>query len=816
MDGKCKVLSPVGSFDILKSAVFAGADCVYISAKKYGARGFAENFSYREIREAVEFTHEYNVEVFVTVNVSILECEIIDVIEYVYYLYCVGVDGVIVEDIGLGSLISSLIPDLNLHASTQMTIHDYSFTKWLACNGYSSVNVSREVPIGRIHMIKSSALADNLDVDVEAFVHGAICYCYSGCCLMSSFLGGRSGNRGICAQPCRLKYSLFSSNGNEIAESNYLLSTRDLCTYHDVDKLVNAGVNTIKIEGRMKTSEYVTATTYAYKNAVSGNLSSDDEYMLDVAFNRGFSSGYMMENECYDVVNRKYSGNQGFMIGYIDRVYDDEIRIHLTNRKYPIEIVNGDGLKFVDEKSSCGMYVSGIVSQGKDFVKLKLNKKLNLTKDSFVYITYSKFLENKTKAIINEDNTNKVAIDLLININNERELEVKCSIPSMGKCFNYKATEKFQKAKNRPLTCDVIDKQLRKTGDTQYSIENIEYTNFYDDLFMPTSVINAIRRDLIEYVDSEIRKSQNPTHKKQQQVRQSIDEFKDAYKNKTYNTTDTVKYGAYITSKKQAEIVAGYDFIDDVYYDGSFNYDIKGHYYKNIFYSLRDIATVIGDKNLIWTLPALCGDSEVGKINSIIEQLKDEGIAIKIQTDNIGVASEINSCDCYGVNLNIYNNYTVEKLATTPEFKRLAISTELGFDDLVSFDVNSDCELEYMIFGKLRLMISEDNFKDIIGENKDEFYYLKDTKNNTYQLRIDAHNHSQIYDEKTLDLTNHIEKLEKTAIDNLSLDLRLYNTTQTREIMKYIDSKVNKKQVYKLPEDMKTYTANFKKGLYKK
>ena len=386
----------------------------------------------------------------------------------------------------------------------------------------------------------------------------------------------------------------------------------------------------------------------------------------------------------------------------------------------------------------------------------------------------------------------------------------------MGKCFNYKATEKFQKAKNRPLTCDVIDKQLRKTGDTQYSIENIEYTNFYDDLFMPTSVINAIRRDLIEYVDSEIRKSQNPTHKKQQQVRQSIDEFKDAYKNKTYNTTDTVKYGAYITSKKQAEIVAGYDFIDDVYYDGSFNYDIKGHYYKNIFYSLLDIATVIGDKNLIWTLPALCGDSEVGKINSIIEQLKDEGIAIKIQTDNIGVASEINSCDCYGVNLNIYNNYTVEKLATTSEFKRLAISTELGFDDLVSFDVNSDCELEYMIFGKLRLMISEDNFKDIIGENKDEFYYLKDTKNNTYQLRIDAHNHSQIYDEKTLDLTNHIEKLEKTAIDNLSLDLRLYNTTQTREIMKYIDSKVNKKQVYKLPEDMKTYTANFKKGLYKK
>ena len=218
MENNCKILSPVGSMDVLKASVFSGADCVYLSGKMYGARDYASNFTHKQLEEAIEFCHNFNVGVFVTVNTSILENEIIDVLDYVYFLYTQGVDAIIVEDMGLAYLISKLIPKLKLHASTQMTIYDYSMVKYLYDNGFVNANISREVPIERIESIINKLRRYDYDMSIEVFAHGALCYSYSGRCLMSSFLGGRSGNRGLCAQPCRMRYALLDKYHGKISQ----------------------------------------------------------------------------------------------------------------------------------------------------------------------------------------------------------------------------------------------------------------------------------------------------------------------------------------------------------------------------------------------------------------------------------------------------------------------------------------------------------------------------------------------------------------------------------------------------------------------
>ena len=223
--------------------------------------------------DAVRYCHDRNVEVFVTVNTSILEDEIVDVVDYVYFLYSIGVDAVIVEDLGLASIIHELFGSLSIHASTQMTVYDYSFVRWLCDHGFSSVNLSREVPLSRIKNITSKLDKYGHDIGVEVFGHGALCYCYSGKCLMSSYDGGRSGNRGLCAQPCRKMYALTDVDGNVLMGDCHLLSTVGLYVLLIMLMIfVGAVVDCIKIEGRMKNEVYVGYYLLLYSRQFLGSF----------------------------------------------------------------------------------------------------------------------------------------------------------------------------------------------------------------------------------------------------------------------------------------------------------------------------------------------------------------------------------------------------------------------------------------------------------------------------------------------------------------------------------------------------------------
>lgn len=810
----CKILSPVGSMDVLEAAVFSGADFVYLSGKKFGARDYADNFDYDELKSAINFCHKYNVKVFVTVNISILEEEFPEVMDYIYYLYVQGVDGIIVQDIGLACVIRELIPDLCIHASTQMTIYDYSFVKWLCDEGFDSVNLSREVPLSRIKSISSKLKRFGHDINLEVFCHGALCYCFSGQCLMSSFYGGRSGNRGLCAQPCRMRYTFKDYYHTLLGDDDYLLSTKDLCTFYNVDDFVSAGVNCLKIEGRMKSKEYVSSTTFAYHNAVNGTFDKDDYLLLNLAFNRGLTGGYVSGKSPREVVGRKRSGNTGYPIGRVIKSTDREVTIKFTNKSFPTKIVNGDGLKFEYDGSICGMYVSKIFSQNKNKIVIGVDKDIYIEKDSMVYITYSKYLHDKTKTIINEKNIHKTNINLEISINNEAQMVVNAWCDLLLENVEYISKEKFETAKNKPLTKEKINTQLQKTGNTNYNIKRIKYTNFKENLFMPISTINNIRRQLIEKIDKTIMKSYIPTKEAQEKSKKQIHEFKTTHYMPKPQKEKEEKWNTYISNHQQAELIKEYDYINTVYYDGSFNHKSIREYSEKIGDELIKIHNTVPEKELIWILPQILLDKDLPHISETILKLKNKDINIKIQTDNIAIAENLDA-ETYGNNLNIYNNYTIKKLSQNPGFKKLTVSNEISLNDIKKLD-NTYCDLEYTIFGHVQLMITNDNFEDLIREELTNTYYLIDKRNNKFKIKKDCYDHSHIYDYRILNLDNKLEQLRKTCINNFTIDLRFFNNNDAKKILEHYQKiKEGQKSKLELDENKNYFQQNIEKGLYK-
>ena len=262
-----ELLAPAGDYETFIVAVNAGADAVYISGQNFGARAFAKNFTLEEIGKAVEYAHLNGTKVHVTVNTLINNFEVVEVVNYLFKLYKMGVDAVIVQDIGIIELIENIIPGLEVHASTQMTLSDYNCILWAFDNKISRVVLPRERNVDQISAMSAKMKEDNVKMELEVFGHGALCYCFSGNCYISSYNSGRSGNRGACAQPCRKMYKLKYKNYN--VGNGFLLSTHDLATYKGLDKIEDAGVFSLKLEGRMKSADYVGTIVNSYRNLIS-------------------------------------------------------------------------------------------------------------------------------------------------------------------------------------------------------------------------------------------------------------------------------------------------------------------------------------------------------------------------------------------------------------------------------------------------------------------------------------------------------------------------------------------------------------------
>lgn len=493
---KIELLAPAGNMDSLKAAILAGCDAVYISGKKYGARAFAANFSNEELIEAITYAHLYDVKVYVTVNTLIYESEMDDFLGYIKFLHENSVDAVIMQDLGAMDLVRQTYPNLEIHASTQMNIHSLESAKLLEKLDIKRCVLAREMDIKEIENIKK-----NSNIELEVFVQGALCICYSGQCLMSSLIGNRSGNRGTCVQCCRMKYDLVKDK-KVVNDFKYILSTKDLCTLKNIDKLIDIGVDSIKIEGRMKRSEYVYLAVSLYRKAIDSytktgkiNISDDDIKNLKKIFNRGFTKGFLFNEDNDNFTNPYRPNHMGVEIGKVINIKNNSFYLKLTdnlNVQDGIRIINDDiGFTvtemFINDKKVKSAYKGDIVK-----IKQKINSLGKVLKT-----TDYKQLE-EIKELINIKKRLPLDIKLNAYLNKKLSIQIKYKEKEVRINSDYIVAE----SRNSKTTKQDIENKINRLNDTVYFLNNLEI-NMDDNIFIPVGVLNNLRRAAVEKLNFE-------------------------------------------------------------------------------------------------------------------------------------------------------------------------------------------------------------------------------------------------------------------------------------------------------------------------
>ncbi|MBR0138540.1 MAG: U32 family peptidase, partial [Erysipelotrichaceae bacterium] len=492
---KPELLSPAGSIEAVKAAVANGCDAIYLGGKQFNARAFAANFDNQQLEEVCDYAHLRKVKIYVTVNTLYKDSEFEELFEFVNELSQMGVDGLIMQDLGAISFVRKHFPDLPVHASTQLTSNGLDDVLFYQDLGVKTVVMSRELSVEEV-----KRCIDNSNINIEVFVHGALCVGYSGQCLFSSLLGDRSGNRGKCAQGCRMYYQL--ARGEQKFDEGYLISTKDICTLELLPQLIDAGVASFKIEGRMKSPQYVGLVTSIYRYYIDRywedpehfEVKKEDVERLLQIFNReGFSSGYFKTHSGLDMMSKNSPKDTGLRIGTVERYDSSRQRVQIRLEK---ELHKADGIAI--GSYGCGInqdynanQVISLPFEGKcrngDIVYRTFDKKLNDEVSSHLTGQFH-YIQLEAKAVFHKEQ------EAFLSLKDEygNQIEVR--------------GETVQKAQKQPLSTDRIKEQLLKTGNTVYQISVLQI-EADEDIFMPLSQINQLRAKACEMMDEKIIKS---------------------------------------------------------------------------------------------------------------------------------------------------------------------------------------------------------------------------------------------------------------------------------------------------------------------
>lgn len=499
---KKELLAPAGDFETLKQAVHHGADAIYLGGKKFGARKFASNFDEEEMIHAISYCHLYGVKIYVTVNTMIYEEELEEVIKYVSFLHHHFVDAIIVQDLGLIRILRKKFPNLEIHASTQLHNHNEEGLRLLEELGVKRVVVARELSLKEIESLDTT-------MEIECFIHGALCVCYSGQCLFSSLLLSRSGNRGACAGICRLPFQLLE-DGKEVAtEGNYLLSPRELNSMNHISELMESKVTSFKIEGRMKAPSTIGFIVSLYRKLIDGYekkspylLTEEDQKSLLGLFNREFTDGFLFSSSFKGLMNIKSPNHIGYPIGKVVSVSNTWIEISLKD-----ELTQEDGIRFLESES--GMIVNYLYDSSFKLIH-------SASKDEHIFVdskvsakvgdTVMKTLDKKLLEGLEYYPEKKISIEMKIEAHYPGTfvLTVTDSYHQVQKegDFLYLAT-------SSPTTEERVIAQLQKTGNTPFVVSKIT-VEMDNNLFLPISSLNGIRREALEEL-SNIREVESKT-----------------------------------------------------------------------------------------------------------------------------------------------------------------------------------------------------------------------------------------------------------------------------------------------------------------
>lgn len=678
---KHELLAPAGNMDCLKQAVFSGADAVYVGCKKFGARKFANNFSDDEIVEAIKFCHLYGVKIYATMNTLVKNDEVPSFLEQVEFLHKNGIDAILIQDFGMLCLVLEKYPNLEVHASTQANTSSKETAELFYKLGVKRVVFSREMSLEEI---------DSIDVPIEkeVFVHGALCICYSGCCLMSSQIGHRSGNLGECAGSCRLPYSL-RYQGNTLISNKYLLSTKELNTANNFKKLLNSSILCFKIEGRMKSPEYVGFITRFYRNLIDNydqiNIEESNN-QLKTIFNRGFTAGHLFD--CKNIMNTKSPNHIGLEIGKTLEVTNDKIKIKLTK---PIN--QQDGIRFLN--SNKGLIVNYLYDKNNKLVNTASNicyvdNKIGLTENDIVCKTLDYNLNNSLKELPKK----KIQVSITVDAHIGKELSIQV-IDDQENKVSLKGNV-VEKAKTEPISIERVQQQVSKLGNTPYVCQKI-YLNCDENIFISIKELNDIRRTAIEKLTT---------------VRQSCQvNFKSSpitFKKLETNQSNPSIVAVVKTEEQLLECLA--NNVETIYTEVSDLYN-KYKKYSNVHYKSKR-----------------CQISQVNNVynNSIV-------------SDYFDFSKYENLAGDYG--LNVYNIYTAYYLFSMG-LKSITISVELSQEEVESFirlyetTFKEKANFQMLCYGTVENMIIKGN---ILNITKDDYNYsLSDIKNRVFPVFYDG------------------------------------------------------------------------------
>jgi len=761
MTNNIELLAPAGSYDAFIAAVENGANAVYLGGKLFNARANASNFDIEELKKIVEYAHLRDVKIHLTMNTLLDDTELEKALDFAYSIYEIGVDAVIVQDLGLATILHKYIPDLTLHASTQLSVHNLEGVNELAKLGFTRVVLARELSFEEIRYI-----CENTQTEIEIFAHGALCVSYSGQCLMSSMIGDRSGNRGKCAQPCRLPYKLIK-NDTEVA-SGYLLSPKDLSILESLKDLPN--VACLKIEGRMKSPEYVATVISIYRKyldnlfimPLSGfhTIEEVDKANLKQIFNRGgFSKAYLYGKTGKDMMCYEKPKNWGIYIGKVID-YDEKRYIKIDD----VSNLNiGDGIEIWNgTNNSPSTIVSEIIGNkiGRIHGDIHIGDK--------VYKTSDKLLNQTAKESYSRGFVRRKPVNLKIDILNSTPIKIKIND------FEYISDIIAEPAQKQPLTYAKVQEQFSKTGNTPFEVTYFEL-QLDENLFLPVSALNNLRRQAFEAYENLLNSKNQRTIERKQLVK-----LNSAIKEKSKNKEISVFFNLLRPDYLNLTNADNFYF---TFKDALTKLDIITQF-KGKKYIVLPTITKANYAKLIKQNLSKISKAVDGFVLSHIGQL--EYFKEILNTDKTDIKIELIA----NYTFNTFNGYALELLKELG-FSKVILSPELTKNQINSLPNFSNISKEIIAYGNICVMTSEycpvgslegglyTNSKCTMPCTKQDKYYLKDRMNMDFRVipdNIDCQ--SKIFNSK-------ITSIETTDInvESIRIDILDENYKQVQHII---------------------------------
>ena len=772
-----ELLAPAGTMENFMAALESGADAIYLGGKVFNARAHAANFGIDELREAVRLAHILDVSVYVTVNILIGDTELKDLEQYIKDLDSIGVDAIIVQDLAVVEIAKRVAPNIHLHGSTQMTAATLDAVRFYESLGFTRVVLARELSLKEIQHICKHCKAE-----IEVFVHGALCVCYSGQCLMSSFIGGRSGNRGACAQPCRLPYELLDSKGESVLPKHeaYLLSPKDLNYSEHMNELVAAGVTSFKVEGRMKKVSYVRQVIGTYREILDdASIHENQRKALASGFNRGFSTAYLEDTVGRQMMTVVAPNHQGKPIGE-SYTKKGEVYLSLTE---PIE--QGSLVKILQSNGSVTYYtvddewtcVSDTLYKGRPAEGLAVGQ------------LYLASTPKNTKSRGLQEFTRKYDMSVYLSVGSNGETNYTELTAILDSGLSVTVTNEYVPAiaNKVPTSLEKVTEQLGRLGNTLF---RLSYVDIPDGPYMwPASVLNALRRDAVTALETAL-----ITHHVESwqalQVTGDVDYDFKAQHELSYDTcpmisarVDEIEGVKAAISGGAQKIVFGGDRLSRTPYALSI-YD--------------EVARLCAQSDVICTFatPRVVKDDEVEAYKHTLEaivQAHPDSISIHVPQAllwlrELGYTGAIEA----DTGLNIFNTPTLhfwEQL----HISCVNPSQELTLKQITELAKHSHVPIETMIHGYTEMMISEYcAIASFVGTGSKvncpmpcvkESYSLKDRKGEIFPIRTDPYCRMHIMNSHEMDMRAYVSMLLQKGISILRIDGRHMKPSYVKDIV---------------------------------